>query len=116
MTPDQLQQIIDRMGAEPWKRTDGDIRNGDDHLVHGREQHYPTAMDDEDADGVIVLRNHASALIEVARAAQVYRNGILQRECDEREWCAAGQTVSAEQLREMAERIDAALKRLEEIK
>ena len=101
MTPDQLTAIIDRMGVAPWKCTDGDIRCANDRLVHGRENFYPTAMDDDDVDGVIALRNHASALNACAK---------LLKEC--REPCP----ISEDGLKDLRERIDAALKRLEEIK
>ena len=111
MTPDQLQQIIYRMTTGPWYNSQSYMWNSRSEVVCESDTIEP-----EDRDGIVALRNHASALIEVASAAQVYRHGILQREYDEREWCAAGQTVSADQLRVRAEILDAALKRLEEIK
>jgi hypothetical protein len=53
--------------------------------------------------------DRALALMEVEDAAYDYRFGIIQREEDEREWCAAGQTVSAAELAERAARLDKAM-------
>jgi hypothetical protein len=54
-------------------------------------------------------RDRAMALMEVEDAAYDYRSGIIQREEDEREWCAAGKTVSAAELAERAARLDKAM-------
>lgn len=53
--------------------------------------------------------DRALALMEIEDAARSYRAGIVQREEDEREWCAAGQTVSADELSTRAARLDKAL-------
>ena len=60
------------------------------------------SLNDESA----ALRARLSAL---TIAAIDYREGIRQREEDEAEWCAAGQTVSREELARLAAALDAAL-------
>jgi hypothetical protein len=105
MKLDQLQQIIDRMTSAPWSYEPSgvDIIDGAHCTVHGREMHYPTAMDSDDADGVIALRNHASALVECAKLLEEARQYLPRDHF----------VVSYSSL---VPRVDAALKRLEEIK
>ena len=112
MTPDQLTAIIDCMTPGSWtaktepttgtvyRWTDGEIpeavpRSSADY--EGRV-YYPMLY--TDALGIVALRNHASALVECAKLLK-----SIPDRCD-----------IHTQFPTVADEIDAAIKRLEEIK
>ena len=66
MKLDELTKLEAAMAPGPWRYCVGGIHSSEDRLVHGQDEYYPTALDSDDADGVIALRNAAPALIECA--------------------------------------------------
>ena len=112
MTPDQLQQIIDRMTTGPWRWSQGSYRDATLYLEsiendstvlscicssRDRDSVFP---EDQDMEGILQLRNHASAMVECAKLLK-----SIPDRCD-----------IHTQFPTVADEIDAAIKRLEEIK
>ena len=105
MTPDQLQQIIDRMTTGPWRWSQGSHRDATLYLesiendatvlscVCSRHDGDSVFPEDQDMEGILQLRNHATALVECAK---------LLKEC--REPCP----ISEDGLNDLRERVDAA--------
>jgi hypothetical protein len=110
MTPDQLQQITNGMTPGPW----ADNYTASGYVLHGLEEicspvRQEFAATDEFA--IIALRNHASALIECARL--LGKAAPLIPTMSPHGMTCGNHALGLHRLRL---RIDAALKRLEEIK
>jgi hypothetical protein len=111
MTPDQLQQIIDRMTPGPWwKGTTGGF-------ICTKDMSVLFSIVNCDGDtlanraGVIQLRNHASALVECAKLLS--DAAPLIPKMSPHGMTCGNHALGLHQLRL---KIDAALERLEEIK
>jgi len=105
---DELEQIGKEATARPWHSFDGAMG-----VMCGAAVGRSTSLDAADTRFIIASRNHWQALIDVAKAAQDVR------ECDAiMKTCGKGTAKWASFMQDKIQaekRLDAALKKLEEI-